>query len=479
VASWAGALVLLARVSSRGLDAVMPVGGERGAAARPSPLVRLFSGAAAEEVLGLVRDKPAFTLNVLVPAMALVFHMWLMPEEVATPRSLAGVAVLLGAMIAGSAALSLPRMGESVWLLFSVARPVERLVLERAAVWCGFGMLAALGALGLLAARGGAVLPEQRGAAAVILLGIPALTLGSAALGILGTDASAGDSHRRLRPEESVNQLVLVMVLGAAAFIPATGTRVKLLLLFMAIGAALWQRAKRHLPFVLDPAARGVRPIDAADGLKAMLAFFALQVLLFMGFREAVWGGKPLHPAWVVNLSLLFAGLMAIAVTVDPLVKQGLPLRGVLPLWAGRASPARLLAGAGVGIVALVLALGYLALLQERLGGPLPESWRPRVLLEALRHPIARVAATVVLAPVIEEIIFRGLLFRGIQQALGTRAAVLLSALGFALVHPEPSFGAVFGLGALAAWIYDRTGLLSASMLAHAVYNGLLILGAG
>jgi len=80
---------------------------------------------------------------------------------------------------------------------------------------------------------------------------------------------------------------------------------------------------------------------------------------------------------------------------------------------------------------------------------------------------------TVVLTPVFEEIVFRGLLFATLRRRFGTSVAAVLSAAIFAVAHGYGvlGFAAVFWSGLLWAWAYDRTGSLLPSMAAHAVDN--------
>jgi membrane protease YdiL (CAAX protease family) len=81
----------------------------------------------------------------------------------------------------------------------------------------------------------------------------------------------------------------------------------------------------------------------------------------------------------------------------------------------------------------------------------------------------------VVLAPLFEEFIFRGLLFRSLRRATGLPLAVAGSAAVFAVIHPPVSFLPVFVLGVVAALAFERTRLLWAPIAAHAVYNGALV----
>jgi membrane protease YdiL (CAAX protease family) len=81
----------------------------------------------------------------------------------------------------------------------------------------------------------------------------------------------------------------------------------------------------------------------------------------------------------------------------------------------------------------------------------------------------------VLLAPLCEEFIFRGLLFGGLRRSAGFVPAMLMSAALFAIVHPPVSMLPVFGLGLCTAFAYERSKGLLAPMLVHAVYNAAVL----
>jgi hypothetical protein len=89
-------------------------------------------------------------------------------------------------------------------------------------------------------------------------------------------------------------------------------------------------------------------------------------------------------------------------------------------------------------------------------------------------------------APVCEELLFRGLLLRALRRRFSPVAAVAISALVFALAHPalDPHLGtfalvpALFGLGAISGAVAVRRGDLSASIMLHIGFNLLTTLGA-
>jgi membrane protease YdiL (CAAX protease family) len=76
----------------------------------------------------------------------------------------------------------------------------------------------------------------------------------------------------------------------------------------------------------------------------------------------------------------------------------------------------------------------------------------------------------VVVAPAVEELVFRGLLLRRFVATRGFWRGILASAGIFALLHPQQLFGA-FVAGTVLALLYLASGSLWVSMFAHALNN--------
>jgi membrane protease YdiL (CAAX protease family) len=96
---------------------------------------------------------------------------------------------------------------------------------------------------------------------------------------------------------------------------------------------------------------------------------------------------------------------------------------------------------------------------------------------------LAVLAVTALLvAPVIEELFFRGLLLRSLQRRMSAPAAVVISAVAFGLAHVVFDFGsgvvlpALVALGLLSGVFAVRTGNLSRSILLHIGFNLLAVL---
>lgn len=83
----------------------------------------------------------------------------------------------------------------------------------------------------------------------------------------------------------------------------------------------------------------------------------------------------------------------------------------------------------------------------------------------------------VIIAPVVEELIFRGVIMAGFTRNYNAIFAIFFSALLFALFHLNPwQFPAAFALGLILGWIRIRTGSVLACITGHAIHNGLVFL---
>ena len=109
-------------------------------------------------------------------------------------------------------------------------------------------------------------------------------------------------------------------------------------------------------------------------------------------------------------------------------------------------------------------------------------------LLPALDQQVGRglwsVVALVVIAPLFEEFLCRGVLYGSLRTRYGSLQSMLFSALFFGILHLQPAAVVnAFLMGLLLAWLYEETHTLWAPILLHALNNTaaylLLISGLG
>jgi membrane protease YdiL (CAAX protease family) len=383
----------------------------------------------------------------------------------ANPTSLALTAWGIGAyMLMLSAFQTLNNEGQALWMLYTYPKPIEDVLRDKAQLWGVLALVypAALLAFGAITAH--AIEPRAAVNFAIVVAGIPVFSAIAVALGVFACDPLAQDARTRVRPSYIYLYMLLASMYGYAIYAEKWFQAVVVMVLTAGLAQALWQKARDALPYLLDPAAAPPARVSTADGMMAAMLFFVLQALGYMLFA----GAGDMEPGKALLLAFLMAG--AVVYCLVRYVYWRSKTAGVPPLSAGQ--PLRSVGwGVGVGVVAAGVGLAYLHLVRAmpwfaELGSPGTQA-----------HVEARwlLLLAVVLAPLFEEFIFRGLVFGGLRRSIGLVPAMALSAALFAIVHPPMSMLPVFVLGLCTAWLYDRRKGLLAPMLAHAVYNAIVL----
>jgi membrane protease YdiL (CAAX protease family) len=149
-------------------------------------------------------------------------------------------------------------------------------------------------------------------------------------------------------------------------------------------------------------------------------------------------------------------------------------LRSLLGLSWG--SPRQVVNGVLGGAALAVFVLPIMALVANR---PAPPDLMTQLAGSSNSTLGAWILSAVLLAPPIEELMFRGVLLGGLAKTWNLRAAVLISATTFWVMHgPEfvhwPAAVAIGLLTILATWLRVRSRLLGPAIAAHFGYNLVL-----
>ncbi len=246
-----------------------------------------------------------------------------------------------------------------------------------------------------------------------------------------------------------------------------------------------------------------IRPALAPDTRHGRIyaEAFAVYMLVYFGLGVAA-AFVPIPPALVLPANCL-AMLIALGAGVGWPVLRRVPWRQVrqdVGLTLGRHPLLQPLIGLGgyvlilplfgIGLVISVLLISLDR--QKQLGAHPEQRFSPveqptHPIMEWLEHPdwalvLQVVLIACVLAPLVEETMFRGVLYRHLRDAtarLGRAGSFIVSALVvsfiFAAIHPQgllavPALmGLAFGLNLLREW----RGSLLPSMMVHGIHNGL------
>ena len=126
--------------------------------------------------------------------------------------------------------------------------------------------------------------------------------------------------------------------------------------------------------------------------------------------------------------------------------------------------------------IGLALLLGFAAVCPAMMIASLfPVSWLARHQYEAAAAaPLGAILTHVLLGPLLEEIIYRGLLLQLARRYVPTWLAVVLSSGLFAATHFMGGWALVvpvFGMGCVLSWLAMRSHSLYTSFLCHVTFN--------
>ena len=103
---------------------------------------------------------------------------------------------------------------------------------------------------------------------------------------------------------------------------------------------------------------------------------------------------------------------------------------------------------------------------------PIPESIQKSLLQLTGQTGVWTFVLMVVVAPILEELIFRGIILDGLLKRYRPSTSILVSSLLFGIAHLNPwQFVTGIIIGVFSSWIYYRTKSLTPSIIIHAVAN--------
>jgi membrane protease YdiL (CAAX protease family) len=256
--------------------------------------------------------------------------------------------------------------------------------------------------------------------------------------------------------------LLLMLPLLAGASAPNAFVAACSIATLGAIGAEA-RRAARLCVRWLDDAADDVeRETTVWRALLALAVFFAVQAL---GAQFLKLGDNPTGGGLAITYGI--AGAVLVVMTVQG--RRNLPPLRLFPSGMKLLSLPMGLVG---GALSAVCALGFAELMHAfgpPAGGEIQSSGFDAVWLAL---------ALVAMAPIAEELFFRGWLQSAIAADLPPqrrRWAFLFAALAFAFAHVGSYIVPQLIMGVIAGALYAWTGALLPGLLAHAMHNGLVL----
>jgi len=184
---------------------------------------------------------------------------------------------------------------------------------------------------------------------------------------------------------------------------------------------------------------------------------------------------NPLVVIGSILLTLTVEGVLFLIVLVTLPKVAGLSLR---QLGFRALSPRDLVVAFFGSLVMALVANGAASLIQSALHSTADQ--QSVAMLRQLHDPrllFAFITFAVVLAPFMEETIFRAFLFNASRRYFGFWAGAAISGACFGFVHGDPIAALPLALGGVVlAFVYYRTNNIFASMITHGLFNSYTII---
>jgi len=456
--------------------------GSRGPMRRMRALPEALRGIVGKEIRLLLRDRTFFAQVVVMPILLVAFQVAINPLLLrgarGDARHAAAMAFGMGAyVLMMSSAFLLVSEFRSLWILHTFPRRLETFFLRKAIVWAIVGVSVSAGVLIFCSIGRGALTVSEIVNVGIVIAGVGIFGCLSAGISILTADPSLLSSSRpRQKIHTGFLNMFLAVVYASAVYSPQIWPKLVTLALFVAVTCAVWQKVGDHIPFFLDPTASPRPSLSLSDGLIAVFAFFTLQGLLAILLHLASFG-----LASAVTLAYVLAGGAVTFCSLLIFRRRKIPdLGAILGLtgqtWRWRVQLKAVRHGLCWGGLAGVVGLVYLW--SARWIPPLRELKEQtfELMRDASGGQQWLVLLAIVAAPVFEEYLFRGVLLGGLTRFMRPRLALWASAGLFAVVHPPLAIVPVFVLGVAAAIALGRSRTLTAPVVAHMIYNTMMLL---
>jgi len=260
------------------------------------------------------------------------------------------------------------------------------------------------------------------------------------------------------------------------------------------------ESAPENLPNVSFPPPAPQFRAGLSDDLRVPWGWMEVALFVILGVIGSVvvtWGAAEVAVRFFgVNSNEVFGPTMSTAKSVVVLISQAmldglailylylmLVARTDAPFWPSigwremrhgsgkiRDSALQFLAGGAVLAIVVTFAGGFL---NSKTTLPIEELLKARVSI--LLFGILGV----LVAPLVEETIFRGFLYPVIARRLGVAAGIAITGTLFGLMHAAQLWGGwgqialLILVGVVLTWVRARTGTVAASYFVHLGYNGL------
>lgn len=432
-----------------------------------------------KEFLWFVRDRSAIVQTILIPLTVAGVQLFNLRSVVAHAgdawNTLCGAAIFFGTYflwVLGPKSLS--SEGPALWITLTWPRGLESILKAKAWLW---SMIASALVLVILLA-GCWLFPQDAWKIALVALAwfVFARSMAEKAVTLVTVASETGET-----PKVPAGQRWGAS-LGMLSFAIGVTTQqwqiaVVGIVFSWITAAAMWENLRARLPYLYDPWSEVLPP--APTLMHAMIAISVLiECVSVITAIAAATGGMET----VAAISGVAYGLCAVAVAIGVvrfLRGRDVPLAAVWtwdrPKGGNPWLDPWLAVGVGGGAALGLAAHGYLAAVRliPAIDAMMRQSQAQMQSIPGMTQSYAAIA--IWMAPLAEEFLFRGLLYRALDREWGGWKAVVGAAAFFASYHPALSWAPVALLGAANCVLFRRSGSLAPCVLLHMTYNAIVV----
>ena len=424
------------------------------------------------ETLRLIRD-PLYSVQIFGPTLIMFFIFnygsgsnsgLLSSGSERLPYITGAVAYFGGAyMLLTSVLTVLASENPSVWMLYTFPKNIYSIIKDKIIFFMSFALLFCLLMLSFGIIKNGLYTPRMFFISLASLAGIPIFAFLAGGLAILGTDLFEKEKNRQVSPGQTFLLMFLMPIYGAGFLTGSLWIQCVVFVLVLAFALSSWDRAKEQLPYMLDPEMAPKQSITLSDGLFSAMLFFILQNLAFLPLIIGFKSDKALffsyNLAGLATVLIVFFNFRRMKIKVI-LEKTGLVIAPVKKI---------ILPVVLLSVLAVLFAVVYLTY-----GSDIPylkELLNKAGEKEGMTKGVLGFLLVVLAAPLFEEFIFRGLIFKALREKKGFLFSAAASAVIFGIIHPQAGVIPVTMLGFCAAFAFESSGTLIAPVLVHLIYN--------
>ncbi len=371
---------------------------------------------------------------------------------------LAGVSYML--MIAASQMLS--SEFKTLWLMQCQPRPLADVVRSKARVWAAIALSMSVPFIGGAIA----LLPSE---AASILVRVPFLLaalwlLSELVFGLTALAASVTNEQTVRFRRGALLPALVVSDLSLAIYSQNWWQQLGALATLAILNAAVRARQLDELEWLSEPVETPPKKLYPMHAVLTIVGFRALQVAITGAFI----GRTDLSASAIVAISYCVAAIVVSSICWTWMSQNRLTMPKLARGPALRPICLGLLTTCTIGFAVTMCFRWW------NIDSRLPAYAINGVLQSAAYDKWCLFGLWVVAAPLFEEWIIRGLLYKSLRRNWGIGLSVALSAILFATLHPAGGCIALLTLGTMTALAVEKTGRLWPSITIHAGYNFMI-----